>query len=116
MFDQLNQRFQNISSETKEYIETSIEYYKLDAYKKTAKGTSALLRYFFVLGVFLLFFSFLMIGVALFLGSLLGDSFYGFFIVAGFNLLLFIILLTRGRKLFDSIVLSIFSEIFSDKP
>lgn len=116
MFDQLNQRFQDISKETKEYIESSIEYYKLDAYKKTTKGASALLRYFSMFGVFLLFFSFLMIGVALLAGSLLGDTYYGFFIVAGFNLLLFIILITRGRKLFDSIVLSIFSEIFSDKP
>ncbi len=115
MFDQLNQRFQDISEETREYIETSIEYYKLDAYKKTAKGTSALLRYFFVLGVFLLFFSFLMIGIALFLGDLIGSSFYGFFIVAGFNLLLFFLLLTKGRKLFDKLVLTIFSEIFSDK-
>lgn len=115
MFDQLNQRFQDISEETREYIETSIEYYKLDAYKKTAKGTSALLRYFFVLGVFLLFFSFLMIGIALFLGDLINSSFYGFFIVAGFNLLLFFLLLTKGRKLFDKLVLTIFSEIFSDK-
>lgn len=115
MFDQLNQRFQNISEETKEYIETSIEYYKLDAYKKSIKGTSALLRYFFVLGLFLLFFSFLMIGVALFLGDLLGSTYLGFFVVAVFNLLIFLLILLKGKNFFEKIVLSIFNEIFSDK-
>ena len=115
MPSQLNQHVENLSSDTQDYIKSLIAYYKLDAYKKSAKATSALLRFLVFAGIFLLFFAFLLIGFALLIGELL-DSFYlGFFCMALFNLIIMLFVATKGKKWIDKIVLSFFSEIFKDE-
>lgn len=109
-----NQHVEDLSSDSKEYFESLIAYYKLDAFKKSAKAISALLRFFAFVGIFLLFFAFLLIGCALFLGELLGSIYLGFFCVALLNLIFVLLILTVGKKLFDKLVLTFLSEIFQD--
>lgn len=109
----LQDHVEHLTEDSKNYLEALVEYYKLDAYKKSAKATSALLRFIVVSGVFLLFFGFLSVGVAILLGDLLNQLYLGFFIVAAFNLLLVLFFATKGRKLIDRFVLTVFGEIFS---
>ena len=114
MPSKINEHVKNLSTDSQEYIESLIAYYKLDAFKKSAKAISALLRFIAFLAIFLLFFTFLMIGVSLFLGDILDSTYLGFLCVAGFNFILLIYILTIGKKLIDKIVLRFLSEIFSD--
>lgn len=108
------QHVEDLSSDSKEYIESLIAYYKLDAYKKSAKAISALLRFFAFIGIFLLFFAFLLIGCALFVGELLGNLYLGFFCMAVLNLIIMLFILTIGKKLINKLVLTFLSEIFQD--
>jgi hypothetical protein len=70
-----------------DYGKTSIELVKLKALDKTADLVSSIIPvsvFILLISAFLLF---LNLGIALWLGELLGKIFYGFFIVAGFYIL-----------------------------
>ena len=65
------------------YIDTNIELLKLKAVDKSSDAFAAII---YKLVVFILLFSVLIfagVGLALWLGDLLGKTYYGFFIVAG---------------------------------
>ncbi len=67
-----------------EYGQTSLELIKLKALDKATDVISSLIPnsvVFFLLASFMLF---LNLGLALWLGEILGKMFYGFFVVAGF--------------------------------
>jgi hypothetical protein len=70
-----------------DYVKTSIELVKLKALDKTADLVSSIIPisvFILLISAFLLF---LNLGIALWLGELLGKIFYGFFVVAGFYIL-----------------------------
>src|ERR1700741_2705104 len=67
-----------------DYIETRLQLFKLQAVDKTADVLSALVCMLLLGLVFSIVFFILNIGLALWIGSLLGKSYEGFFIVAGF--------------------------------
>ena len=114
MPSKINEHVKNLSTDSQEYIESLIAYYKLDAFKKSAKAISALLRFIAFLAVFLLFFTFLMISASLLLGEIFDSNYLGFLCVAGINFILLVYILTIGKKLIDRIVLRFLSEIFSE--
>lgn len=114
MPNNFNQHVDDLSEDTREYIQSLISYYKLDAYKKSAKAIAVLLRFIVFSGFFLLFFAFLLIGLALLVGSYLNNYYLGFFSMALLNLLLILFVLTGGKKIIEKIVLSFFAEIFQD--
>lgn len=70
------------------YIKTTIELTKLKLLEKVTSTASSVVSRVSVVLVFALFFFVLTIGIALYLGELLGKSYYGFFIVSGFYLVL----------------------------
>lgn len=69
---------------TEHYMRTSAELYKLKAVDKSADVISSLAARLAVIVVITLFFLILNIGISLWIGEMLGRSYYGFFIVAGF--------------------------------
>ncbi len=75
---------ETLFEKTKHYTQTSVELYKLKAIDKSADVISTLAARLAV-GVFVtLFFLILNVGISLWLGEILGKSYYGFFIVSGF--------------------------------
>jgi hypothetical protein len=74
------------------YGNTTFELLKLKSLDKSADVTSKLISRFFLATVVSIFMITLSIAVALWLGSLLGKSYYGFFIVASFYGLICIVL------------------------
>ena len=67
-----------------EYSKTSFELLKLQSLEKTAEVTSSFISRF-LLAIFVSLFALtLNIGVALWLGDLLGKNYYGFLVVASF--------------------------------
>jgi hypothetical protein len=75
-----------------EYTRTTVELMKLQAVDKAATVMSSLLSRVIVFIVFVLFAFLFNVGLSLWVGELLGATYYGFFVVSGFYLLVTIIL------------------------
>lgn len=108
-------KIQQIFHHVENYISTTIELYKLKAYQKVAQIattviTSVLMGFFGVL--FLIFVS---IGLAVYLGEVMGRMHYGFMIVAGIYLVLAIIVYALSKKVLkDKFNTMIVRKIFKD--
>ena len=80
------------------YGKTSLNLLKLKAIDKTAEIISNLISWIVVITVVALFFMVLNIGIAFWIGELLGKTYYGFFVVAASYALLGIIFLLFSNK------------------
>lgn len=87
-------------TQVEEYGKTSFELTKLKAVQKLIPVATVFTGYLFVLLTLSLFILLLNIGIAMWLGDLLGKPYYGFLSVAGFYLLVGIILYFTAAKLF----------------
>lgn len=76
--------FGGLVSESKEYVETKLELWKLKAVDKIAVVTTLLIARVILFIILMCFWIMLSIGVALWIGKSLGSNMYGFFIVAAF--------------------------------
>lgn len=74
-----------------DYAKTTIKLVKLNAVDKSAEIVSSLFSLLVVSMTVVLSIIIISIGVALWIGKLLGDSFYGFFIIGFFYLLVAIL-------------------------
>jgi len=70
-----------------DYGKTSLELVKLKTIEKTSDVISSLVPHSVVFILIALFLFFLNLGIALWLGDILGKAFYGFFVVAAFYIL-----------------------------
>lgn len=77
---------------TEEYGKTTAELMKLNAIEKITDGVSSFATQLAFFAVTILFAFFLNVGVALWIGALLGATYYGFFVVATFYALLTVLL------------------------
>ncbi|MFC6876713.1 hypothetical protein [Flavobacterium myungsuense] len=75
------------------YSKTSIKLFKYSAVYKSANILSSLSVKFVLILLLLFFFFFLNIGIAIYLGEYLRKIYYGFFVVAGFYILITIFFL-----------------------
>lgn len=75
-----------------DYTKTTIKLFKLNAVDKSAEIVSSLFSLIVVVLTVVLSIVIISIGAALWVGKLLGDSIYGFFIIGAFYLLLAILL------------------------
>ena len=67
-----------------DYGKSGLELAKLKTVDKTADVVSSLFPHFIVLIIFILFILFISMGLAFWLGEILGNFFYGFLVVAAF--------------------------------
>ena len=81
------------------YVKTNLELVKLQAVDKTADITSKLISRTLFFISFSFFALFINIGLSFWLGEILGKDYYGFAIVAGFYLLLSIVLMMTHRSI-----------------
>jgi hypothetical protein len=75
-----------------DYIETKFNLLKLQAVDKTADVVSSLVCILVIVLIFSVVFFILNIGLALWIGSLLSKAYYGFFIIAGFYIIVGLII------------------------
>ncbi len=83
MEDKLNM-IETLLERVTELVKTSLELYKLKTVEKTAEVISTVVPRAIVFIVFSSFMLFLNLGLALWLGQVIGHTFYGFFVVAAF--------------------------------
>ena len=82
----------------KEYTETSLELYKLNAIDITADVVSSLVSRIALVLVFSLFTLFVNIAISLLIGNLIGSYYLGFLIVSGFYLIITIFIYFFSNK------------------
>lgn len=107
-FDTLFQKIQS-------YTETTLELFKLKMIEKTSEIFSKIASLIILLFFTAMFFIIINIGLSLLIGEWLGKSYYGFFIVAIFYLLLGIILVKFRKKLVKNPLISFFSNKYLNK-
>lgn len=112
MIEKIKDSVDGLNDSVHSYGKSTYEYYKLSLFKKSMKTTVSLSRVLLLGSVALLFLFFLSFGVALWLGELLGNASYGFFIVAGVFLILFILAAVFGKNILERKILTSGSKIF----
>lgn len=90
--------FDSLVEKAETYGKTSVELIKLKTVDKVADGTSSLVAWSAVIIALILFFISLNIGVAMWIGTLIGQVYFGYFIVAGFYGLVGLILFIFKNK------------------
>lgn len=89
---------ENLFGKTTQYAKSSSDLLKLKMIAQSANVVSTLTARLTIIVIFTLCFLIVNIGLALWIGELLGKSFYGFFAVAGFYLLPGLLLLKYSNR------------------
>ena len=111
VFDHLDK----IQSESVQYVQTSLKYYKLLGFKVAMQSASA----FVSLVLILLFSSMILLfgslALAYYFGELVNDTALGFLVVAGIYAFLFLLFLIFRKQLIEPLVLKAGVKIFSNQ-
>jgi tetrahydromethanopterin S-methyltransferase subunit F len=92
---------EDLLSKTTDYLEARVELLELKAIGKTAKVTSSFVSGL-VIGILLsLVLLFTHLGIAVWLGAILGQLYYGFFCIAAFYVAIAVILFFYRKKLLE---------------
>lgn len=97
--DNIATNVEQLYQKAKEYTETSIELFRLNAIDKTADVVSSLFARLALIMVVAMFTLFINIALSLYIGKLLGEMYLGFLIVSGFYLVLSIVIFYYSEKL-----------------
>ena len=99
-----------------DYTKTTLKLFKLNAVDKSAEIVSSLFSLLVVIFAVVLSIVIISIGVALWIGKLLGDSFYGFFVIGAFYILVSILLhVFREKWLKYPVSNSIIKQMLKEK-
>ena len=115
MKNSIGNHVDNFTQDTKEAINHSLEYYKLDLLKKTAISLIYGGQFVIKIGIMILILLFVSIGLAFLIGNKLGSVSYGFFIVGGFYIVLLILIGLFGSKLLEKPVLKFLDKILNSE-
>lgn len=97
----------------KQYGQTHVDLLRLKAADKFSEIISSAIASIIVFIVMLIFFVLLSIGIALLLGDVMGKSYYGFFALGGFYLIIGLIFYAMRKKWFkDPLVNIIIKKLF----
>ena len=111
-FDKLTNSINELNENLQSFAHSNVEYYKLEFFKQAMKGATSLVR-FMVLGAIILLALFLIsFAVAIAISEAIGVPSAGYFIVGGFYILLFILVMIFGKEPITKIMLQKFSRIF----
>lgn len=113
MKNSIGNHFENFTQDTKEAINHSLEYYKLDLLKKTASSLISGGQFIIKAGILVLILLFLSIGLSFLIGNQLGSVSHGFFIVGGVYIILLILINLLGKKLLEKPVLKFLNKILN---
>jgi hypothetical protein len=89
---------QTLFEKAGDYLETKMELLKLQAVNTTSDVTSSIVSRFPLLLIISLVILLLNVGIAMWIGDLLGKMYYGFFLISGFYILVAILLYVFRKK------------------
>ncbi|WP_044639410.1 hypothetical protein [Siansivirga zeaxanthinifaciens] len=97
-----SKHIERLYEKAKNYTETSIELYRLNAIDKTASLVSSLTSRLLLVLVVSIFSLFVNIAISLYIGELLESSYLGFLIVSMFYLILAILIYFLSEKYIEA--------------
>lgn len=100
----LNTLLEDIKLELLSYINKRIRLFKLDAFEKGGIASSALGYGLLIISIIAVILFFLLIGMAFFVGELLGSIALGFFTMALFSLLVLLVILVFRKSIKRSLL------------
>lgn len=112
LLKEIKEDVSKIQDDTKVYIETSVEYYKLRGFKIAAKSITVFLKLLLVTVTAVLMLICGSIAASLAIGDALENVALGFLIMAGFYLILLIVFVFARPRMIEKSILRRFSEIF----
>jgi hypothetical protein len=90
---------EELIEKTEDYGKTSLELFKLHLIDKTSEVISYLISQVVIFFIVVLFILILNIGLSLWIGEILGKTYYGFFALSGFYVVVAVILYASRNKL-----------------
>ncbi len=93
---------ESLFTQSKEYIDSRLELYKLKLIDKTSGVVSTIIVGIALFVIFFIFFIVFNIGIALLIGDLLGKAYLGFLILAVLYAVAGLVLIFKKDKLFKS--------------
>lgn len=111
-FEKLTNSIDELKENIQAFAQSNAEYYKLQIFKSSAKGGSALVRFVLLFIFGLLAIVLLSVALAIVIGEALENASAGYFIVGGFYVLLCILVLVFGKKPLDKLFLTKLSKAF----
>lgn len=100
-------------AQTKAYVTTNIELLKLKFIDKASSATSSIISFIAIALIMFITIILLIVGVALWLGRLLGAYHYGFFITGGLLIIVIILLYKfKDRLLKKPVANSLIEKMF----
>lgn len=103
---------EQLQTEVKSYVDTTVHYYKLLGFKIAMKSTTMIVKTLLVVLFMSMFFMFVSIALAFALGSYLENTALGFLIVAGFYFLGGMVFMMIKETVIEGPILERFSKIF----
>jgi len=110
------EKFDDLIQHVKEYVNNSISLFKIEIAEKISGVISNIIALFFVIIIFLLMLIFFSISLALVLGKITGENYWGFLIVSGIYFLMGI-MIWKGKERIIRIPImnSILSQLFKQE-
>jgi hypothetical protein len=93
---------ESLFTQSKDYIDTRLELFKLKLVDKTSSIASAVVTGVVLFVIFFIFFVVFNIGIALLIGDLVGKSYLGFLILAAFYAIAGLVLFASRNKIFKT--------------
>lgn len=112
MFENVTNSAEEIKDNFEAYLQNTLEYYKLYLYKKMTQSMVSFFRLLFLGGIAMLMLFFVSFAAAYLIGEAIGNLGYGFLIIAGVYVLVFLIAMAFGRKFVERKVLRSTSKVF----
>ena len=107
---------ETLLEKTEAYVKTNVDLFKLKAIDKSAEVVSSLAAKLIMVIVGSLIVIIANIGLALWIGDVMGKSYYGFFMVAFFYLVVLIIIYAFSKTLIkDRVSDSMISQLLNEK-
>jgi hypothetical protein len=100
METKITENIETLFKSAGEYLETRIDLYQLKAVDKSSDVLSSIVSKMIIFLIFIMFVFIINIGIALWIGELLGKAYYGFFVLAGFYLIAGLIFNANRKKWF----------------
>ncbi len=110
LFSKITQHIDELNHDIRAYVNTRLEYFELVILKEVSDTTADIIRAFLLTVIFAIAMAFISVAIAFLLGAALGSYSLGFFLVGGFYLVLFVLVMLFGKRLFQSIVVQTLSK------
>lgn len=111
-YHNFEENLHEVSNKLLEFGENKLDYYKLTLYKAIMKMARSLFLTLLFGAIILLIFFFLSFGLAYLIGQELGNIAFGYFIIAGFYILILILVIAFGKRILERKILMKTSEWF----